>query len=227
MTQLEAKFLELVKKAVADGGNSFNELMNQPPPQEWLKVHPMAKTKDEAGNTVPARYMPIERAMWIVRSVFPFYEVQVIETKQVLNSIVCVVKVTLQNPQKTGFFVQHGVGACAIQMDAGASATDLAKIKNAGVQMAAPAAKTYAIKDALQEHYRIFGTDVNHSQIDAVVANDDATTNTPIVVAPAATTMPTAAPPMPTTEQPTATTAQPTATTAQTTSIPSITGLFD
>lgn len=219
MTQTESKFLEFVQKAVAEGGNSFNELMNQPPPTEWLKFHPMAKTKDEAGNTVPARYMPIERAMWIVRSVFPFYEVQVIETKQVLNSIVCVVKVTLQNPQKTAFYSQYGVGACAIQMDAGASATDLAKIKNAGVQMAAPAAKTYAIKDALQEHYRIFGTDVNHSQIDPVIAPDEPTAPPPMLTT--AIPMPTA-PPMPTTAIP-----MPTEPPMPPTATPSLTGLFD
>ncbi len=176
MTKLEEKFLQLLSQSIKEGESAFNEFMNQPPPAEWIKFHPMAKTKDESGNIVPARYMPIERAMWIVRACFPFHNIEVKSICQVLNSMVTHVRVTLQHPITKVYLWHDGVGATGIQMDAGANATELSKIKLSGVQMATPASKVYAIKDALEEHYRIFGTNLNHASIEAALVDIEAQT---------------------------------------------------
>ncbi len=183
MTELEIRFLELLKKAIVEGESAFNEFMNQPPPAEWIKFHPMAKTKDEAGNSVPAKYMPIERAMWIVRACFPFHNIEVKSVCQVLNSMVTHVRVTLQHPVTKVYLWHDGIGATGIQMDAGANATELSKIKLSGVQMATPASKVYAIKDALEEHYRIFGSNLNHKQIESALADIEGQINEPTMEA--------------------------------------------
>ena len=61
----------------------------------------------------------------------------------------------------------EGVGAAPIQTDKGAFATDWTKVKAAGVQMALPMAKTYAVKDAVEQFGKLFGKDVaRKSQID-------------------------------------------------------------
>ena len=56
---------------------------------------------------------------------------------------------------------QDGIGAAPIQTDKGAGATDWNAVKTDGVQKAAPAAESYAVKDAAEKFGKIFGRDVS------------------------------------------------------------------
>ncbi len=56
---------------------------------------------------------------------------------------------------------QDGVGAAPIQTAKGAAATDFSQVNTAAVQMAAPAAESYAFKDAAEKFGKIFGKDLN------------------------------------------------------------------
>jgi hypothetical protein len=58
-------------------------------------------------------------------------------------------------------FDVDGIGAAPIQTDKGAGATDWNAVKTDGVQKAAPAAETYAVKDAAEKFGKIFGRDVS------------------------------------------------------------------
>jgi hypothetical protein len=62
----------------------------------------------------------------------------------------------------TGEWGYHdGTGAMPVQTDKGKSASDLAAIKSSAIQMALPAAVSYAIKDAAEHLGVLFGRDLN------------------------------------------------------------------
>ncbi len=57
--------------------------------------------------------------------------------------------------------VADGIGASPIQTAKGSAATDFTQVNTSAVQMAAPAAESYALKDAAEKLGRIFGKDIN------------------------------------------------------------------
>lgn len=145
--------------------DSLNELLNQPPHASWVKQHPLAKTKDDQNNNVPARYLPIDKVEFLLTYIFQNWRVEVLREQVMFNSIAVTVRLHVQNPLTGEWTFQDGVGAMNVQTDAGKSAADLAAIKAAAVQMALPSAKSYAIKDAAEHFGAIFGRDLNRRDI--------------------------------------------------------------
>jgi len=140
--------------------NQLMILLNQPVPDKWLKDHPTAKVKVD-GVSKPARYMPIERVEWLLSRIFGKWWVEIKDTKLIANSVVVTIRLYVTNPITGETEWQDGIGANPIQTDAGAGAADWNKIKFSGVQMAAPAAETYAVKDAAEKFGKFFGKDAN------------------------------------------------------------------
>ena len=130
--------------------NALTVILNQPPPQNWLCKHP----------TVDLNYIPIQRVEWLLTSIYGKWFVEVKQVQLLANSVVVTVKLTVTNPVTLEIETQEGVGACPIQTDKGKSATDWNFVKSSGVQIAAPAAETYAIKDAAEKFGKIFGKDL-------------------------------------------------------------------
>lgn len=144
--------------------NAFNVLMNQPPNPSWLKDHPMAKRKVN-GQSVPALYLPIERVEYLLTRIFQTWRVE-IKTVQLIGNSVCVtVRLHYKSVTTGEWDYQDGVGATPLQTDSGKGAIDFQFLKNAAVQMAAPSAETYAIKDAAEKLGRLFGKDVNREGV--------------------------------------------------------------
>lgn len=135
--------------------DQLNMLLNQEPPASWVKVHPMTKTK----------YLPIEKIEFLLIKIFQSFSVEVIDVGPLFQSAYCHVRVKVLNPIDGTFIIHDGVGAAPIQVDAGQSAADLSKIKAAAVQMALPAAKSYAIKDACEHFGKLFGRDLNRKDV--------------------------------------------------------------
>lgn len=133
----------------------LNLLLNQEPPASWIKEHPMTKTK----------YIPIEKVEFLLIRIFGRFEVEIIEYKQLFQSVSVQVRLRVTNPIDGTFIVNDGVGAMPIQTDAGASAADLSKIKSAAVMMALPSAESFAIKDAAEKLGKIFGKDLNRKDV--------------------------------------------------------------
>ena len=161
-TEIEKIFLSKLEEAKADKV-SFKNFINRTPPANWLKAHPMAKRKVD-GINMPTEYLPIERLTWMVRHVFESYEVKVKHVQLILNSVQVTVNITMVDCFGV-VHTQDGIGAAGIQMDAGASITELSKVKLSGVQMAAPAAMTFAEKDAIERVGKIFGSDINRQDV--------------------------------------------------------------
>lgn len=136
----------------SDKANTLNALLNVEPKPEWLKPHPMAKG---------VKYIPIERIEFLLTSIFLKWKVEVKEIKLIANSMVAVVRLHYQYPTTGEWEYQDGIGAAPVQTDKGASATDFSKVKNDSIMKAAPAAESYAIKDAAEKLGKIFGKDIN------------------------------------------------------------------
>jgi len=142
---------QLVQQSESDTkDNALMVLLNQPPPASWLKT-----TKFN-----PNPYLPIDKVEYLFHKIYGGYSVAVKSVQTIANSVVVTLTITVKNPITGELESQDGVGASPIQTDSGAGAMDWNKAKAQGVQMAAPAAKAYAIKDAAEQFGRIFGRDI-------------------------------------------------------------------
>lgn len=133
--------------------NKLQILLNQPPKNEWLKVHPMVKTQ----------YIPIERIEWLLTNVFVKWWVEIRTVQLIANSIVITIRLFYKNPLSDEILCQDGIGASPLQTDKGCGATDFNAIKSSSVQIASPAAESYAVKDAAEKIGKLFGKDLNRA----------------------------------------------------------------
>lgn len=143
--------------------NALMVLLNQPPKPQWLKHHPIAKMKNDKGENVPLPYLPIERVEWLLSYIYTKWWVEVRDVKIITNSVVVTVRLYVVNPLDKSVEYQDGVGASPIQTNAGAAASDFMQVKANGVQIATPAAKSYAVKDAAEGFGKLFGKDVGRA----------------------------------------------------------------
>lgn len=142
--------------------NALTVILNQPPPEKWLKPHPTAKIKVD-GQNVPLPYLPIDKVEFLLTKIYVRHKVEIKSVQVIANSVVVTVRLYVINPV-TGIEEWHdGVGATPIQTDSGAGAMDWNKAKSNGVQIAAPSAETYAIKDAAEKFGKIFGRDLGRA----------------------------------------------------------------
>jgi hypothetical protein len=107
------------------------------------------------------KYIPIEKIEYLLTRIFGNFNVEIRSTQIVANSVVVTVRLHVINPINGQAMWQDGIGAAPIQTDKGAGATDWNAVKTDGVQKAAPAAETYAVKDAAEKFGKIFGRDVS------------------------------------------------------------------
>lgn len=131
--------------------DQLNLLLNQPPHASWLKKHPMTK----------GDYLPIDKVEFMLSRIFGEWRVEVIAWREIFQSVAVQIRLHYRNPLTGDWSYHDGVGACPVQTDAGKSAADLGAIKNAAVQIALPAAESYAVKDAAQKFGSLFGKDLN------------------------------------------------------------------
>jgi hypothetical protein len=131
--------------------NALTVLLNQDPPAKWLVQHPMIRDY---------RYIPIEKIEYLLTKIYPRWWVEIRNSQIVANSVVVTVRLHVINPLTGAEEWQDGIGAAPVQTDKGAGATDWNSVKTDGVQKAAPAAETYAVKDAAEKFGKIFGRDV-------------------------------------------------------------------
>lgn len=151
-------FDELVKdEKAAFENDQFNRLANMEPPAHWLKEHP--HNKDAQGK--PMLYLPIDKVEFLLVKMFGTYSVEVIETKQMFNAVAVTVRLHVVHPFTRVAMFFDGVGAVQLQVKKGGSPADLTQINYGAVQMALPAAKSYAIKDAADHIGKLFGKDLN------------------------------------------------------------------
>lgn len=133
--------------------SKLNIILNADPKQEWVKMHPFVKN---------LKYLPIERVEYLLTMIFSKWRVEVKEVKLVANSVVVCVRVHVLDPISSEWDYQDGIGAMPIQISKDAkSAIAFEHMNTSAIQIGAPAAESFAIKDACEKFGRIFGKDLN------------------------------------------------------------------
>ena len=137
--------------------DEFLKIVNIEPPKGLVKRQPMTNTD----------YMPIESIEWLLTKIFQKWRVEVKSTQLVLNAITVSVRLHYMHPISNEWEWQDGVGAMKVQVDKGSSASNLQAIKPDAIQMALPAAKSFAIKDAADHIGNVFGRNLNRKNAQA------------------------------------------------------------
>lgn len=134
----------------------LKSVLNQDPNKSWVKNHPIARG---------VKYLPIDKVETMLDIIFVQWRVEVLNISQLAQSICCTIRLHYRNPISKEWDFQDGVGAVPLKTDKDASAADLSKIKSDAVTTGAPAAKSYAIKDAAEHLGKIFGRDLNRKDV--------------------------------------------------------------
>lgn len=132
--------------------NDLNRLLNSDPKPEWIFQNQYANNSN---------YIKVATIEYLLTSIFIQWRVEVKTVQVIANSVVVTVRLHIMNPVSGEWDWQDGIGASPIQTKAGAAATDFGQVNNSAVQMAAPAAETFAFKDAAEKLGRLFGKDIN------------------------------------------------------------------
>lgn len=147
LTYINGNKLKLAKER-ADR-DQFLKVVNQNPPEKWVKEHPIAKIK----------YIPIEIIENTMTQLFQEWSVEVKEVQQILNSVAVTVRVHYKDPISGITKFQDGVGAVPAQSEKG-TALSISTIRANAIQIGLPAAKSFAIKDAVEHIGKLFGRDI-------------------------------------------------------------------
>ena len=148
-------------KLVDNGGNSpvafekmgeLKSVLNQTPNRAWIKNHPL---------TSGVVYLPIDKVETMLDMIFQQWRVEILSISQLAQSICCTIRLHYLNPITKEWSYHDGVGAVPLKTDKGFSAADLSHIKSDAVATGAPAAKSFAIKDAAEHLGKLFGRDLN------------------------------------------------------------------
>jgi hypothetical protein len=155
--------------AIAFKHDQLNNLLNQPVPKQWVKQNKFAN------NT---SYLPIDKVEFMLTRIFQKWRVEILREGPLFNSVYATVRLHFLDPITGEWDYHDGTGAMPVQTDAGKSASDLAAIKTAAIQMALPGAVSYAIKDAAEHLGTLFGRDLNRKDtINFTGAYSDETIN--------------------------------------------------
>jgi len=130
-------------KELMDKFNEFNVILNQEPDPKWIKTLPGTDIK----------YLPIARVEWLLTSIYGQFRDEIKSVLVIGNSVSMVVRVHYYHPVLDVWQWADGTGAAPLMATEG----DMA------VALALPAAKTFAVKDAVEPLGKIFGKDLNRA----------------------------------------------------------------
>lgn len=145
---------EAIKK-MAKAMTDFKTLCNEEPEtKEWNKFSKQ--------NYVPISFIE----MSLDELLYLGWHTEVIKWEIQLNSCCVHLRLHYTNPVTGKECWTDGLGACPIQTNLDSKPMDISNIKSAGIQMALPAAKSYALKDAAEQLGKVFGRDIARNHID-------------------------------------------------------------
>ena len=123
------------------GVENLDEILNSEPRKEWLKEHPQVRG---------FMYLPIERVEFLLTRLYDNIKIDIRSVISAENRAVVTVRVNYGD----GMF-HDGVGSAQIS-------------KTQPSEMAFPLAKSLAFKDAIEFNGKIFGKDLNRSDVSIV-----------------------------------------------------------
>lgn len=134
----------------AYANDQLKSLLNCPPNMAWVKKHPFTAVA----------YLPIDKVEYMLDKIFGRWRREIKSIMQIEQSVVAIVRLHYWNPIINEWDYHDGTGAMPIQVDKDCKASDMVSIKAAAIQMAAPAAASYALKDAADNLGKLFGRDI-------------------------------------------------------------------
>jgi len=159
----EVMKLPKIQDLVLDANEAFKNdqfklLVNQQPPASWIKVNKFANN---------SQYVPIDKIEYLLDKIIQHWKIEILETKQMFNSVMVSVRVHYKHPIDNNWYFHDGVACKELQTkkDSGILKPDFSNLNSGAIEMAAPIAKTMAIKDACDHIGRIFGRDLNRKEI--------------------------------------------------------------
>lgn len=132
-------------------------ILNQQPPDKWVKMHPFIKDKDGS----PYKYLPIDKVEFLLRKLFKKNKIEILREGTAFNGVFVTVRVWYKDIVTGDMDFHDGIGAIQLQVKSGSSPADLANINNGALSMAFGTAKTIAVKDACDHLGIIFGANLN------------------------------------------------------------------
>lgn len=155
--QISEKQLPIIQElyanpALALAQDQVSVILNQPPPQNWVKKHPYIDNY---------LYLPIDKTEFLLRKLFKKSRIEILREGTAFNGVYVVVRVWYQDIISGEMEYHDGIGSIHLQVKKGSSPADLANINNGALSMAFGTAKSIAIKDACDHLGKIFGADLN------------------------------------------------------------------
>jgi hypothetical protein len=134
---------------------SFNQLLNTDPPKAWVKQHPF---------DMKVSYISIDRIKINLFQIFQGYEWSIKSASIIANSIMVYGTLTVTHPITGDKWSVDGIGAVPLELEKGADAIDFTKIKSKAVHKNAPAAESFALKNAAAKYGILFGSGLNSTE---------------------------------------------------------------
>lgn len=143
--------------------DKFNKMLNQRPPQNWIK-------KDEDG----IEYLPIDRVEYLLKKIFMKYKIEILGTKQILNSVEVTVRLHYYHPVLKEWMYHDGVGVREIMTNKGTGILkpDFTNLQRTTLKKILGAAKSVAERNAAKHLGKIFGGSLNKENIEYELSED-------------------------------------------------------
>lgn len=146
--------------------NKLNTLLNSDPLPEWVQQHPTATREvmtDKGPAQIPCFYVSAARQEWLLTCIYKKWDIVVKSTELIGNSVSVVVSLIYRDPVTKDMRSTDGIGAVPVLSHVDSKSKDLRFIKTEAIKIGAPAAKTFAFKDACESLGKIFGKDLNRA----------------------------------------------------------------
>ncbi len=138
--------------------DQFNNLVNQPPPDGWVKVHPFIKGW---------KYLPIDKVEFLLKRIFKEYKIEVKEVMMMMNSVTSIVRVHYRHPVSGEWLWHDGQASAELQTkkETGPLRADMSNVNPGAVPMAVGTSKSLAVKDACDHIGDLFGANLNRRDV--------------------------------------------------------------
>lgn len=133
--------------------DEFATMVSKKPAPKAIKVNKFANNS----QYVEVGYMEFQ----LDRLTKGLWNVEVIDTKILGNSVCCTVRVKFFHWHFKTWITRDGVGACPIEVKSGASPVDFTQINAKAISKNLPVAKTEAFKNACKSIGNLFGRGLN------------------------------------------------------------------
>lgn len=158
----------------------FNDALNQDPIMPKNLKAEMIKKGLNAGNSQDYDYVPIAIVEEALRQIF-FRQVDFIikHSYRDLNSFIVIASIVYKCPISLEYRTIDGIGAKAIQQDAGAKVQDFnATMKGNGLELGVGIAYSRAIKNGAKKLGKLFGASLNRDEeLDNVIVFSEKVTD--------------------------------------------------